>query len=186
MGIGWIIAAAVWASGEATFFFIVPDVLLTLAALRHGLRAGLKLAVAAALCASLAGLGMSLWGAHDIGPARHAMLKIPAIGPDLLTRAQRETGENWPLHLVFGAMTGVPYKLYAIEAGARRINVAIFFVMSFVARFIRFALTIATAAAGQSVARRMRKPCWVYFGWGIAWVCLYVFYFTLRVWTDTT
>src|SRR6478672_6083007 len=98
MGIRWIIAAAVWAIGEATFFFIVPDVLLTLATLRLGLRAGLKLALVAAAFASMAGTGMWLWGNYDIGTARHMMLKIPAVGSDLLARAQREIGENWPLH----------------------------------------------------------------------------------------
>jgi membrane protein YqaA with SNARE-associated domain len=180
MGIAWIIASATWAVGEATLFFIVPDVLLTLATLRYGLRAGLKLAVVAATFASMAGVGMWLWGNYDIGPARHAMLQVPAIAPDLLARAQHETGQDWPRHLVLGAMTGVPYKLYAIEAGARRINVAIFVVMSFVARFIRFALTIAIAAACQVAARQMRRPGWVYLGWGIAWICVYAFYFALR------
>lgn len=180
MGIGWFIAAAVWAAGEAALFFIVPDVLLTLATLRYGLRAGLKLAVVAAAFASVTGMGMWLWGNCDIGAARHAMLQVPAIGPDLLARAQHETGQDWPLHLVSGAMTGVPYKLYAIEAGARRINLAIFFVMSFVARFVRFVLTIAIAGACQVAARQMGKSGWVYAGWGIAWTCVYAFYFALR------
>jgi EamA domain-containing membrane protein RarD len=108
------------------------------------------------------------------------MLEIPAIAPDLLARAQSETGEHWPLHLVFGAMTGVPYKLYAIEAGARRISVVLFFLVSFVARFVRFALTITIAAAGQALARKIKKPGWVYPGYALAWACVYAVYFALR------
>jgi membrane protein YqaA with SNARE-associated domain len=180
MGVVWVIAAGAWGIAEATFFFIVPDVLLTLAALRFGWRAGLKLGVVAAACASLAGILMWLWGHHDIGAARDAMLQVPAVGPDLLARAHRETGQGWPRHLVFGAMTGVPYKLYAIESGARHINIAAFVAMSFIARFIRFALTIAIAAASQAAARHMGKPGWAYPGWGIAWLCVYTFYFALR------
>jgi membrane protein YqaA with SNARE-associated domain len=180
MGIAWIVAAGAWGIAEATFFFIVPDVLLTLAALRFGWRAGLKLGVVAAACASLAGGLMWLWGHHDIAAARYAILQVPAVGPDLLARAQRETGQEWPLHLVLGAMTGVPYKLYAIEAGERHINVGAFVAMSFIARFIRFALTIAIAAASQATARRMRLPGWIYPGWGIAWLCVYTVYFALR------
>jgi len=180
MGIVWIIAAGAWGIAEATFFFIVPDVLLTLAALRFGWRSGLKLGAVAAACASLAGGLMWLWGHHDIGAARYAMLQVPAVGRDLLGRAQRETGQEWPLHLMLGAMTGVPYKLYAIEAGGRHINIAAFVAMSSIARFIRFALTIAIAVASQAAARRMRQPGWIYPGWGIAWLCVYTVYFALR------
>ena len=48
----WIVAAALWGAAEASFFFLVPDILLTAAALRHGLKAGLLLSVAV----SMAGL----------------------------------------------------------------------------------------------------------------------------------
>lgn len=180
MGIAWIIAAGGWGVAEATFFFIVPDVLLTLATLRFGWRAGLKLSVVAAAYASLAGIAMWWWGQHDIEAARNAMLQIPAIGPDLLTRAQRETAADWPKHLVLGAVTGVPYKLYAIEAGARHINIAAFTAMSFVARLSRFLLTVAVATAGRLLALRINERVLMYIGWAIAWVCVYALYFLIR------
>jgi membrane protein YqaA with SNARE-associated domain len=123
---------------------------------------------------------MWLWGEHDVEAARRALLHVPAIGPDLLARAQREMGDGWPLHLVLGAMTGVPYKLYAIEAGARHIDIAAFAAISFPARLIRFLLNIAVAAAGRWFALRIGKPGWMYAGWAIAWICVYGFYFSLR------
>ena len=53
MGLIWIIAAGVWGAAEASFFFIVPDIVLTLAVVRFGLRAGLWLSAIAALFATL-------------------------------------------------------------------------------------------------------------------------------------
>ena len=36
----WFVAAALWGISEATFFFVVPDVLITATVLRFGLRRG--------------------------------------------------------------------------------------------------------------------------------------------------
>ena len=179
MGIIWIIAAAGWGLAEATFFFIVPDVLLTLATIRLGLRAGLRLAIAAA-AASLAGLAMWAWGYCDAVSARGAMLWIPAIGPDLLARARQEIAGNWPLHLFTGAMTGLPYKLYAVEAGAHGINPVLFALVSFPARLTRFLLTVVLAAAARETAAALRRPRWSYLAWAIGWIALYAFYFGAR------
>ena len=180
MGIIWIFGAVAWGIAEATFFFFVPDILLTLAVFRLDLRQALMLAVIAAVSASLAGIAMWTWGHCDIAFARHAMLFIPGIGPDLLARAARELQTDWPLHLVTGAMTGVPYKLYAVEAGARGLNPWLFALMSVPARLGRFALTIAVAAAGGLTASRIGRPHWVYPGWALVWLVVYTIYFSLR------
>ena len=147
-----------WGVAEATLFFIVPDVLLTFVVVRFGLRQGFILAVVAAAFASLAGLGMWCWAHSDPASARHVMLLVPAIGPDLLARAQREIAQGWPLHLVTGAMTGVPYKLYAVEAGARGIDPLLFVPMSFMARLSRFVLTAVLMAFGREILVKINRP----------------------------
>jgi membrane protein YqaA with SNARE-associated domain len=170
-----------WGIAEATLFFIVPDVLLTLAALRFGWKKGLILSAIAALFAAIAGMGMWQWGHEDIATAKFAMLLVPAVDTDLLQRAARETGAGWPLHLVTGAMTGVPYKLYAVEAGARGIDLLSFAGISFAARFIRFSLTVLLAAAGSRMAQAVNHPRWIYPGWAATWIAVYVLYFTVRI-----
>ena len=42
----WIVASALWGFAEATVFFVVPDVILTMTAVRCGLRTGLISALA--------------------------------------------------------------------------------------------------------------------------------------------
>lgn len=180
MGLIWIVAAAGWGVAEASLFFFVPDVLLTFVVMRFGLRAGLKLAVVAAAAASITGIGMLLWSAHDPETARNVMLMVPAIGPDLLERAHSEIALNWPLHLFTGAMTGLPYKLYAVEAGAAHINPLLFALVSFPARLTRFVLTVLAAELGREILIKMRRLQWRYWGWGAAWFCVYALYFTTR------
>ena len=180
MGLIWIAGAALWGIAEASLFFVVPDVLITFVVMRFGLRQGLLLCVVAAIFAAITGYGMWSWGTHDPAGARHAMLLVPAIGPDLLARAQTEIAAGWPLHLVTGAMTGVPYKLYAVEAGARGIDAFLFVPMSFIARLSRFVLTTIAAAAGRGAVTRLGKPDWRYGIWALAWIGTYGFYWTAR------
>jgi membrane protein YqaA with SNARE-associated domain len=180
MGMIWTAGAIVWALAEATLFFIVPDVLVTAAAIRFDFRRGLTLALAAAGSASFAGLGMWFWGWHDAQSARSVMLMIPAIGPDLLSRAHREVMHDWAIHLVVGAITGVPYKLYAVEAGAGGISPLLFVPASFAARLGRFLLTVGLATAAKETCARLNKPRWAYAAWALGWVAVYATYFTLR------
>jgi len=180
MGIIWTIAAALWGVAEATVFFIVPDVLVTAAVLKFGFRPGLRLAVAAALAASVAGSAMWLWGAQDAASARHVMLAIPAIGPDLLARAHREIAHNWGIHLLVGAVTGVPYKLYAVEAGARGIDPTLFALGSFVARLARFLLAAGLAELGRRTLLKLQRSEWAYALWAAGWITLYAVYYSLR------
>jgi len=180
MGVIWVAGAALWGVAEASLFFVVPDVLITFVVMRFGLRQGLLLCVAAALFAAVTGYFMWLWGSHDSEAARHALLLVPAIGPDLLGRAHDEIANSWPIHLVTGAMTGVPYKLYAVEAGARGIDPLLFIPMSFIARLLRFVLTAIGAAIGREAVIHLGRPDWRYGIWALAWITTYGLYWTTR------
>jgi membrane protein YqaA with SNARE-associated domain len=176
----WLLGAAAWGVAEASFFFLVPDILLTAALVRRGLRTALLLSVAAAICAALTGIGMYLWGAHDFAAARAAMLQIPAVGPDLLARVHGEFDGAWPLHLAAGAISGVPYKLYAVEAGVRHVPLWLFVPVSFAARLARFVLTVLLTALAQMLLVRLDKPQWAMPAWAVAWTLVYLVYFSLR------
>jgi membrane protein YqaA with SNARE-associated domain len=176
----WLAAVAAWGFAEATLFFIVPDVLITYAALKFGLRKALHLSVAAAGAAVLGGIVLWLWGAQDPQSARHAMLMVPAIDSDLLERVRRETADFWPLHLFTGAITGVPYKLYAVEAGARGIDLTAFAALSFAARFARFGLAAGLTALAREGLVRLDRTRWCVAVWAAGWFLLYTVYFSLR------
>ena len=180
MGLIWFVAAALWGVAEATVFFIVPDVILTYATLRHGWRAGVRLAVVAAASASIAGIGMWLWGRHDPASAQHVMLMVPAIGPDLVARTAHDMAGFWPLNLVSGAVTGVPYKLYAVAAGARDIPLVWFVPASFVARVFRFLFSVGLTSVGLEILSRFGRQRWAFAVLTAGWLILYTVYFSLR------
>jgi hypothetical protein len=108
------------------------------------------------------------------------MLHVPAVGPDLIARVHGEFESAWPLHLLLGAMTGVPYKLYAVEAGSRHIPLLLFVPVSVIVRLFRFALTATLAAAAGRLLRRLNRPKLVKPLWLAAWCLVYLVYFTQR------
>lgn len=178
----WSLAAALWGFAEASVFFIVPDVLLTAGVLLFGLRFGLRLCVVAAGGAVLGGAAMYLWGASNADAARDFVDAIPLIGDDLLTRVEGEIAGPWPFNLTLGAVTGAPYKIYAVEAGAAGLGGAAFLLVSFAARLLRFALAVAVTAGLLALARRLgvaSKFHWI--GHGVFWGTLYVAYSASRL-----
>ena len=181
MGLIWILAAALWGVAEATVFFVVPDVLITYAAVRWNFRAGLKLSLATALAAAAGGAVLWWWGAVDANAARAAMLRVPAIGPDLLEKARAGmAGANWPLNLTMGALSGTPYKLYAVEAGARGIDALLFVALSIPARLVRFVLTAALAVTGHALFKHLGIERWSMRVLALAWIIVYATYWIIR------
>lgn len=176
----WLLGVMLWAAAEASFFFIVPDVLLTAAMLRLGLRRALLLSVVAAVIAALTGALMWAWAAQEEAGARAAMRAVPAIGADLVSRVHREFDGAWFIAMVRGAVSGVPYKLYAVEAGVRQSPLWLFVPASFAARLPRFLLTVSLAAAGRRLLAHWQREAWAMPLWACAWTAVYLIYFGLR------
>lgn len=142
--------AFLWGLAEATFFFIVPDVLLTLLALQNRRRAWIACGYAVA-GAALGGSVMYTWAAHDPAQVRNLLISIPAIAPDLLDQVRAQLHEWGYASLFAGAFSGVPYKLYASEAGAAALPLAGLLAVTIPARALRFVLVVAIV---DGVARR--------------------------------
>ncbi|WP_425409933.1 hypothetical protein [Hyphococcus sp.] len=177
----WLAGAALWGFAEATFFFIVPDVLLTAAVLVFGLARAFRLAVVSAFSASAGGLIMIIWGAGDIDGARTFLLGVPLIGDDLIHRVSAEMNGAWPVNMTLGAVTGAPYKIYAVEAGGAGVNPLLFAIVSFGARLMRFTLAIGIAAGGFALAQRLGLARLNAAGLALVWAGLYAAYVWIRV-----
>jgi membrane protein YqaA with SNARE-associated domain len=177
----WTIGAVVWGIAEASFFFIVPDVLLTVLVLRWGWKKVLRVAVLVAMAAALTGVAMAIWGATDAAGAKAVLLQIPAVGPDLIARVAGEMGSPWwAVHVVAGAVSGVPYKLYAVEAGARHFALLPFVVVSLAARLARFCLSIAITAGAAHGLDRIGRGAWKAPLLALGWFAIYAVYFGIR------
>ncbi len=174
-----LVLAFAWGLAEATFFFIVPDVLLTLIACRM-LKPALKATTFALIGALVGGALMYAIGRRDPVNARALLDQIPAISPALIMRVASQINENGLLAVLLGPMKGIPYKIYAVEWGSRDGSLVTFMLISIPARYIRFVLA---AVFARGIARLIeplthhRAATEVLILAGV-WIGFYVFYFT--------
>ncbi|MFY9573758.1 MAG: hypothetical protein WAV20_20345 [Blastocatellia bacterium] len=168
-----------WALAEATFFFIVPDVLLTLIACR-AIRPALR-ATGAALAGALAGGAvMYAFGMREPDAARRLLDHIPAISPALIATVTDQISGRGLLAVLLGPMKGIPYKIYAVEWGATERSFVALMLISVPARYARFLL--ATVAA-RGIARAIeplthRRAAIEVAILAIVWIAFYSFYFS--------
>jgi len=149
--------------------------------LSFGFWAAFRLACAAAVAAAAAGVIMWRWGASDADAARAFLLTIPLLGDDLLVRVRSEINAAWLFNLTAGAVTGAPYKIYAVEAGAAGLHPLVFWLASFGARLTRFALTMGLAAAGAGILKYFGAARWAPLILAAAWAGIYGAYMMIRV-----
>lgn len=177
MGIGRAnVIASLWAFAEATFFIIVPDVLLSwlaLRSIRHALIANLF----ALLGALIGGATIWLWAQNHADLARTFLESLPAISGAMILGVQEQLAELGITALFLGPLGGTPYKIYAVEAADMGYGLAIFLAVSIPARLGRFVLvTIVSGAASQALRRRLSLHT-VQIIHIIFWVAFYAWYF---------
>lgn len=171
----WLWLAFAWGLAEAVFFFIVPDVLTTRLVLQRA-RTGF-LACLTSLAGALLG-GLLLFELSKGNALLFSMMDcVPGISPTLIEQARLGLEERGLLALFAGAVGGIPYKLYAVQASsAASANLAMFLLVSAGARFGRFmfatglAWLVGATLRSLAISTRLRLHA-------IVWFVFYVFYF---------
>ncbi|MBS1210219.1 MAG: hypothetical protein H6R19_2617 [Proteobacteria bacterium] len=165
--LAWL--AALWGLAEATVFFIVPDVLLSGVALRCPWSQVWRLCSWSLLGALLGGYVMFRWGAADALAAVAVLQQIPAIDAAMCDAVAQQLREQGLPALFIGPLSGVPYKIYAVQAGGQQLSLLLFLGLSVPARLLRF---LAVAGATRWICERLpgmttqvRMILWV-LGWG--------------------
>jgi len=182
MGVTFCIAAGAvaWGFAEATLFFVVPDVLLTLLIARGApIRSGCVAAMFCAVGAVAGGLTMYAWGRSD--PGVFAVLDgVPAISSAMISEIKAEmTGSTWASDMFFGAFAGEPYKVFAASAGAANLAVLPFVLTSFAARLSRFLLVVLAAKALATALETCGKRAWALPALVAFWVVFYAAFWSL-------
>ncbi len=174
-----VLVAGVWGFAEATLFFIVPDVWLSIVALRD--RRAALLACAAAVAGALTGgVVMYEWGSRDPASASAVLAAVPAVARPMIDAVRNSLASTGLLSLFVGPPTGTPYKIYAVQSGAMGASLPLFLLVSIPARGVRF-LLVALAA---SWASRRPLASWTLFRKRVAaialWVVFYATYFAVK------
>lgn len=179
--IPFLLVPALWGFAEATFFFLVPDVWLSFLALE-----GFSPAVAGSLAALAGALhgGALLWifGRRSPVNAFTFVTRVPGIGPALIEEVRRQAAQKGAGAVFLGPLRGIPYKIYAVEAGATRRSLAVFLSVSIPARYLRFFLVAGAfwlagryPLAGMPMETRRIVV-------GLFWLVFYAFYFRKFGW----
>jgi len=110
-----MIFAFAWGLAEATFFFIIPDVLLSFVAMFAWPRSWRHILVA--ITGALVGGALLFhWATADPVQARQAILRVPFIRESMLMKVDDGLRNQGLPAIFFGSLSGIPYKLYAVEA----------------------------------------------------------------------
>jgi hypothetical protein len=110
-----LMVAFLWGLAEATFFFVVPDVAISLAAGLRPRRAW-RHVVAAILGALLGGSLMFAWAARDAVSARSVVAHVPFVRANMFAKVAASYAKRGVGAVFLGPLTGIPYKIYATEA----------------------------------------------------------------------
>jgi len=122
---------------------------------------------------------MYLWGSRDAESARNLLDMIPAISPGMIWMTGYELEHEGLASMTRGAFTGVPFKIYAVEAGAGGAGLGAFLGVSVVARLTRFMFGALIAAAAASVLRRLYGERTIITLLASFWILFYAWYFTV-------
>lgn len=164
-----------WGLAEATFFFIVPDVLITRIALQDFRRA--LLASLVALAGALLG-GTALWLISDYerGPELlYRLTYLPGISGELVAATGQAMLTEGSSALLSGTLRGHPYKLFAIHAGVQSVPLWSFLLVAAGARLARF-IIVATMAWLFAKLLRGHPPKVLFQLHILVWLAFYLIY----------
>jgi len=167
-----------WGLAEGVFFFIVPDVYISFAAL-FSLRAG-----AVAWLFSIGGSAVAIVVIYlittTLGLDYLSFLDwIPGISAALIHRVGQELAAKGLPYTPFLVLGGVPLKLYGAHAFSLGLSLGTVLVWTLFARIVRIAPTFAAVATmrllfGRSIDARPAAWCTLL---GIFWLTFYILYF---------
>lgn len=178
---GLMLLAFIWGLAEATFFFIIPDVILTFIAI-HGFKVGLNGSLLALAGAMIGGTIMYMWSVKQLTSAQRFVEGIPAIQGKMMKDVEASLLHKGLIAMILGPIRGIPYKVYAIYAPHTGIGFIKFLIASIPARFIRFFLTSLIAWLLAVVVFPDLAMWLKYAVWAVVWIIVYVIYFSIHPW----
>jgi membrane protein YqaA with SNARE-associated domain len=145
-----------WGFAEATLFFIVPDVLLTLIAL-FSFRQSARVLACILIGALGGGIVMFCYGEKDPPQAKALVLQVPFVSPAMFVKTQQGFERDGIWTLVRSPGNGIPYKIYCVQA-SRYSRWPLFLLVCAVARMERFApFWLLASSLGLAFRARIRR-----------------------------
>ena len=135
-----------WGFAEAVLFFVIPDVFLTLVAVRFGFRRSLRLALLATAGAVVGGLVVYGWAALHPASAFGAMELLPGVDTSMIASVQADIAAHGNAALLAGPWQGRPTSCsppLPVNSASASIGLAL---LTIPGRLARFAVSVAIAS----------------------------------------
>lgn len=177
-----VLAAFIWGLAEATFFFVIPGVFLSFVAILDWRRTSRHI-LAAIAGALLGGALLFHWASADSAAVRAAVAGVPFVRENMCAKVDDGFHNQGLLSVLFGSVSGLSYKLYAVEA-PKFTSQTEFLLATPPAGAVRFLLVWAGFGAVASWLRTRRR-------WPVSrlmkihavlWIASYAFYWGRIVW----
>lgn len=165
-----------WGFGEAVLFFVIPDVFLTLVAVRLGLRRSWRLAVLATAGAVIGGLVVYAWASLHPASVTSAMQLLPGIERSMIDSVNADVAAHGSAALLAGPWQGRPYKLFAAASGELGLSAIGLALLTIPGRLGRFAISIALASYLRWFFSRWIPQEVMLATWAAFWVVVYAGY----------
>jgi membrane protein YqaA with SNARE-associated domain len=167
-----------WGFAEATMFFVVPDLIVTLAAL-FSFRHAVKQFVVVVVGSIVGGLIMYFLSVGYPGQMIKLVGAVPFVRSTMFDTVRSDFTTDGIWALCKGPLSGIPYKVYAIEAPAY-VSPVSFMLVSIPARFERLIVSCAIFTVLGSLFKRLRpqRPSLALGIFVIYWGIVYGFYWT--------
>jgi membrane protein YqaA with SNARE-associated domain len=172
-----VIVSFLWGFAEATLFFIIPDVFLGAVALFSPMR-GILCCIMSVLGAMLGGGIMYLLSCRIPQVMLDLLAKVPGISDSMIAQVGTDY-RIYGLKAIFIApWAGVPYKIYAVQAGIHGIDRTAFILATIPARLERFILVLlVTVLLGYRFKRSiLRRPGYWMTAYAVFWIACYTAY----------
>lgn len=168
----------IWGFAEATLFFIIPDVYIGFAALMNWKR-GLQSVFVTVLGAITGGTVMYLIAINN-GPALERTLDmVPLISAEMIQGVYDQVANERFIAFLKGPLAGIPYKIYATQAGQQGLpylGVVFYTIFARLERFLPMA--IGAGVFGHFLKGWVQsKTKWVMTIYILMWVGIYTAYY---------
>ena len=165
----------VWGLLEGIFLFIVPDVIVAYIALHNRKKGSYSLisSICGSLCSAI--IMFYLTARYDMAKF---LLKIPLITQSLIDNVQQQFSLHGVSAVLSGPFSGIPYKIYSVEAALSHMPLSSFLLYSILSRLSRMLPLIILISIIGFIFRKQIKtyPKMTTLIYILIWILIYTIY----------
>jgi membrane protein YqaA with SNARE-associated domain len=173
-----LLIAFSWGLAEATVFFLVPDIFIGFVAIFNWRRGLLSTAYVIA-GAMVGGAVMYILAANNAPAMVNLLTRIPLISMEMIENVSRQVEMNGLRALVIGPWQGIPYKIFAVQAGAQGLSFLQFMPITIIARLERMLpVALFGSVTGTWLRKSIQRHTWLTTSiYAVLWIGIYIGYY---------